>query len=113
MCKGKNYVCKNNHTQNKGNTMFWDWIEWITILYRTEKKLNLFIYSLAPSNFYKTNIIDPSQNAVTIRINNLYTVENEPQFGVSENEIFENSSKYAIYEPFNFDEGVDCRLNST
>lgn len=83
------------------------------VLYRQEQKFNLYIYSLAPSILYTIIMIDPSQNAVTIRINSLFTVENEPQFGVSESEIFENSGKYDIYEPFNFDEGVDCRLNST
>jgi hypothetical protein len=65
-------------------------------------------------------IIDPSQNAVTIRINSLFTVENEPQFGASESDVFGDSSKYAMceihmyamYGTFNFDEGFNCALNS-
>ena len=63
------------------------------ILYRKEK----ITYWVPPSIlFILLLLIDPSQKATTIRINSVYLVEEELEFGVVVDDVFSNLGKYEI-----------------
>ena len=62
-------------------------------------------------------IIDPSQKAMTIRINSVYLVDKRPKFGPPQDQdgdILGDLGKYAIhvYGTLSSDEGFHCTLNS-
>jgi hypothetical protein len=63
------------------------------ILYRKEKKTYWVASSIL---FILLLLIDPSQKATTIRINSVYLVEEELEFGVVEDDVFSNLGKYEI-----------------
>jgi hypothetical protein len=60
-----------------------------------KKKTNLVASSIL---FILFLLIDPSQKATTIRINSVYLVEEELQFGVPEDDLFSDLGKYAVKE---------------
>jgi len=63
------------------------------ILYRKEKKTYWVASSIL---FILLLLIDPSQKATTIRINSVYLVEEELEFGVVVDDVFSNLGKYEI-----------------